>query len=325
MGWSESKLHDYILELRAGADEGGCVVGKPGSDAAVLAVGAKRPVLCVDQLVEGRHFSADASAEDVGRKAAGRALSDLAATAATPRALLLTLRADDGRHSGEAASEEWLRAVLRGVWASGHAHGAPLIGGDIAAGDGPTSLAVTALGEFEFSGVPPGREHARAGDVVLLTGPLGGSILGRHLRILARLEEGRWLYGRGVRAMMDVSDGLGLDLSRVAKRSGVGIQLELNQVPVHGDAERLARSSQTSALEHALSDGEDHELIAFASEADAQAILAEGCHLMPELCSIGRVIAQSRGHELWVRSGPEEPWSPFKGPGGYVHGTRSGG
>ncbi|MFT5288539.1 MAG: thiamine-monophosphate kinase [Planctomycetota bacterium] len=331
MNWSESRLHDYIIELRAGADEGGCVVGEPGSDAAVLATGLKRPVLCVDQLVEGRHFMAEASPEDVGRKAAGRALSDLAATAATPRALLLTLRADDGLTSGETASEEWLRAVLRGVWASGHAYGAPLVGGDIAAGDGPTSLAVTALGEFEFAGVPPGREHARAGDVVLLTGALGGSILGRHLCIHPRLEEGRWLYARGARAMMDVSDGLALDLTRVARRSGVDIQLELDQVPVHADAHRLAKSDQVSALDHALSDGEDHELIAFAGEADALALLTEGCPLMPELRRIGRVVERlsgperESGQELWVRSGSKASWSPFKGRGGYVHGTRLGG
>ena len=88
------------------------------------------------------------------------------------------------------------------------------------------AIAVTAVGDKRYAGAPVARDRARPGQVVVLTGPVGGSGLGRHLRPAPRVEAGRHLASVGARAMMDTSDGLALDLERMARASGVRIDLE---------------------------------------------------------------------------------------------------
>ena len=321
MAWSEASLHRWILELERKSEGAKVTCGQPGSDAAVLGAGLDRPVLCVDQVVEGRHFTRAAPPAAVGHKAAARALSDLAATASVPRALLLTVRADD--RPGVAEDEAWLRAVITAVWQTGRELGAPLVGGDISAGDGPTSFGVTALGDFQFAGQPPGREHARVGDVVLLTGPVGGSLLERHLAIAPPLVQGRWLYAHGARTLMDVSDGLALDLSRIAARSGVSIELVAERVPIHPDAHRMARESGRSPLEHALGDGEDHELIVITDPEGARVMLDDRSGTVPALCVIGHVTSQEEVG-LWIRATKDGASRRFgteaERGSGYLHG-----
>jgi len=313
-GWSEERLLRWFWEgpgrrAAKGLPTGGRVargraVGSPGHDAAVLRAEAARQVACVDHTVEGVHFEPATSPRHVAEKALGRALSDLAATAARPRAVLLALAAP------AATPERWMRAVLSALTQRAGELGAELVGGDLCARPGPRSLAVTALGSLPGSRRPPGRDRARAGDLVLATGAFGGAGLGRHLRIRPRLEEGRRLHAGGARAMMDVSDGLARDLARIAAASRVRIDLE--SVPIHGDARRLARRSGRTPLEHALGDGEDHELLATAPAARARALLGR----MPGLVELGRV---RRGSGLWIRaeSGALVAWD---GSGGYTHG-----
>ena len=149
--------------------------------------------------------------------------------------------------------------------------------------------------------------------MVLLTGPVGGSSLGRHLRLRPRIHEGLWLFERGATALMDVSDGLAWDLFRLARSSGVGIDLEY--VPQHRDARRLARSSGRSAREHALHDGEDHELIATLPRRGLEAVLRETPRRCRDLVVVGRVRA-GRGLTL-VQDGRRVPWD---GEGGWRHG-----
>ncbi len=277
MTWSEDSLHRWLCKQPKAA----CLSGSQGHDAAVLKTQMGRPVLCVDSCVESVHFESGASAKAVGRKAAGRALSDLAATGAKPRALLLALRAP------AEACEKRLRDFIRGVGEMGAAHGAPLVGGDTTCAPGPCSLSVSALGSYLRSGKPPGRDRARAGQLVAVTGPLGGSLLGRHLKIRPRIGEASWLLDLGASALMDVSDGLLLDLERLARASGVAI--ELNDVPIHRDAKRRARTTGQSPLQHALSDGEDYELIACLPYKTKDQMLAEAIQQCPGLKIIGRV------------------------------------
>ena len=205
-------------------------------------------------------------------------------------------------------------ALLAGLRREAERHGAALVGGDLAAAPGPFGVAVTALGEFLGPGRPPGRDRLRAGQAVILTGPVGGSLLGRHLRIEPRFRAGQALFAAGARALMDVSDGLALDLSRLARASGLGIQLEA--VPIHRDARRRASASGRTALDHALTDGEDHELIAGLPPSKAERLLRGGLPDCPGALRIGTVIARPG---LWLRFPGERPrrWS---GPGGYVHG-----
>ncbi len=305
MAWSEDRLHRWLASRPAPAG----LAGDTGHDAAVLVAAPGRDVVCVDQVIEGVHVEHGESPRRVGAKAACRALSDLAATAARPRALLVALRAP--RDTGEAR----LRALLAAVDGAGRRYGAPLVGGDLACAPGPLSLAVTALGTIGAGGRPPSRARARAGQVVVLTGPVGGSALGRHLRIRPRLEEGRWLAQCGATAMMDVSDGLAWDLYRLARRARVHIDLE--QVPLHRDARRAARQSGRAALDHALHDGEDHELLATLPRRALPRVLAEAQEHCPGLVVVGRVTA---GRGLWVATeeGQLRPWRP--GSGGWRHG-----
>ena len=308
MAWDEDRLHQWLARRAAPA----ILVGSPGHDACVLRRPRGREVVCTDQVILGVHCELDAPAQAVGRKAAQRALSDLAATAAVPRGLMLAVRAS------RAVDERVIRGWIQGVERAGRVCGAELVGGDIACAEGPASLCVTALGEYLGRGKPPGRDRARVGDWILLTGAVGGSLSGRHLRIEARLAAGRRLHHvHGARALMDVSDGLAWDLYRMMRSSGVGAHIE--DLPIHRDARLAARADGRDALSHALHDGEDHELIAVLPRANALRALADTAHELRGLARIGRVVA-GRGVVLdgALTGGADEEWSPADG--GWRHG-----
>jgi len=301
MPWSEDALHRWLARRAKPAQ----LRGSAGHDAAVLAAGGTRIVQCADQTIEGVHVDLDVAPRAFGRKAANRALSDLAATAATPRSLLLTIAAPRDKQ------DRWMRGLIEGVAQAAAAAGAELVGGDLASTSGPAVVSVFAHGELAGRRRPPGRDRARAGQRVVLTGPVGGSRAGRHLRFEPRLVEGRSLFAAGATALMDVSDGLAWDLWRLARASGVAI--ELDEVPIHRDARRAARDSGRSPLEHALHDGEDHELIACIGAGE----------LPPGTTVLGRVRA---GAGLWLGeqlagelgSGGAREWLPSEG--GFRHG-----
>lgn len=301
MAWSEDALHRWLARRAKPVQ----LRGSAGHDAAVLAASGVRIVQCADQAIEGIHVDSDVRPRAFGRKAANRALSDLAATAATPRTLLLTVAAPPEKE------ERWLRALIEGVAGAAEAAGAELVGGDLACAPGPTVVSVFAHGELPGRRRPPGRDRARPGQRVVLTGPVGGSRVGRHLTFQPRLDEGRALFAAGATALMDVSDGLAWDLWRLARASGVAIHL--GEVPIHRDARRAARASGRSPLDHALHDGEDHELIACLGAG----ALPEGTRL------VGRV---REGAGLWLGDGlarelggaGAREWLPSEG--GFRHG-----
>ena len=297
-GWSEDSLHRWLTSQAWPAR----LVGSRGHDAAVLKTLAGLPVICTDQCIEGVHYVAGTDGWAAGRKAGLRTLSDLAATAAAPVALTLALRAP------ATCEEAWLRAAIEGVQDAASRFGAELVAGDLAAAPGPAALAVTALGCVAAGTTPVGRDRAQLGQVVVLTGPVGGSLVrARHMEPVPRVDEGRALAASGATAMMDVSDGLALDLFRLARASGVRIALDLSRIPIHDDANVAAAASGRTALEHALHDGEDHELIATIDAGVAESL---GCTV------IGRVV-DGRGLLLAGAAGDEE-WSPTRG--GWTHG-----
>ncbi|QDU67569.1 thiamine-phosphate kinase [Engelhardtia mirabilis] len=299
--WSEARIHRWL----ASRERPSLLDGSQGHDAAVLRRMQGRPVLCTDQVIEGVHAAVGTAPRLLGRKAVARTLSDLAACGASARAVLLALRLP--RDWTDAA----VRALIRGAWTEAERFGAELVGGDLALGVGPASAAVTALGELPGRGRPPGRDRARPGQVVLCTGPTGGSLLGRHLRIEPRLAAGRALREAGASAMIDVSDGLWLDASRLARASGV--RLELSDPAIHRDAVRLARRTGRTPLAHALIDGEDHELLATLPRAAAMRVLAAG---LPGARILGRVV---RGEGVVVRD-REGDRVPAPAQLGYLHG-----
>jgi len=281
-------------------------------DAACLRPTRGRPTLCTDQTLEGVHFEPGVPARQAGAKAVARVLSDLAATAARPYALTLAVAAPGG------TSEPYLRGLIEGAAEMGARHGAALVAGDLARGEGPLTLSVTGLGHVTGRGRSVGRDRAAAGHVLLLSGAVGGSRLGRHLRIVPRVELGCELHAAGARAMMDISDGLALDLSRLAEASGVRLELDAERLPVHPDARRLSRTSGRTALEHALRDGEDHELVATLPAHAWKRCAARLRRRHPGLVRIGAVL---RGGGLgWASGGNAVEPLPELDTGGWIHG-----
>lgn len=227
-----------------------------GDDAAVVRNPASRSVLCCDPVVEGVHFLPTTPLARVGRKAVNRNLSDLAAMGAHPDWLLvsLVLPPDLPRRR--------LRALLTGIRAAARDAGCAVVGGDVAVAAGPLVVTVTAVGH-------PGRavlrrDRARPGDLLHVTGSLGGSGGGRHLTFRPALREGAWLAAHAppVRAAIDVSDGLLLDLHTLLRASGgLGAELVEGAIPISAAARRAHRGDAEGALRAALCEGEDHVLL----------------------------------------------------------------
>ncbi len=233
----------------------------PGSDCAALPASSERGyrIATVDGVLLGRHFDLSAPAEAAGRKLVHRNLSDLAAAGARPSDSLMTIVA------GGDLSCQWVESFARGVGAAASAAGLEVVGGDVARGpDGHFAAHLAATG---FAHRVLSRQGARPGDILFVTGELGGSRLGRHLTFSARLAEGEWLCGQpSVTACTDISDGLATDLPGLL--GDLGATLDLDALPISADARRLAAADGVPAEEHAWADGEDHELL-FAVSPDA--------------------------------------------------------
>ncbi|MGL4512598.1 MAG: thiamine-phosphate kinase [Lacipirellulaceae bacterium] len=283
-----------------------------GDDAALLAPTSGPLVVTSDLLIDGVHFvSAEHSPERIGRKALAVNLSDLAAMGARACGAVLSLALPRGGACG-VSSDELARRLVEGMLPLAERFGCPLVGGDTNVGPGPLVVSVTALGEAPSSGAAL-RSTAQPGDDVLVTGALGGSLLGKHLDFTPRLDEGRVLVERfGVRAMMDVTDGLSIDAHRIARGSGVGIALDLDRVPINSDARVRAGETGKAPLDHALADGEDFELLFTLDPASGERLLAEA----PFECGVTRVGVVVAEPGLWRRTA--EGLAPLE-PRGYEH------
>jgi thiamine-monophosphate kinase len=226
-----------------------------GDDCAVVRSGPRSPfdlLLKSDPVIEGVHFTPQASPRAVGHKAIGRVLSDVAAMGGEPLWALIDLVAPAG------VEVDRIEEIYRGAAHLAKRCGLAIVGGDTSRG--PTlELHVFAVGRVA-RGKAVLRSGARVGDAVYVTGTLGGSGAGRHLSFTPRLAEGQWLAKGGwATSMMDVSDGVATDLPRLLAASGVGARLEAKRVPVSPAARRLR--DRRTPLEHALGDGEDFELL----------------------------------------------------------------
>jgi len=268
---------DLIVQLRAitaNAAPTALLVGI-GDDAAVWQPSrAHRSVITTDALVEGVHFTREAmTASAVGHRALASNLSDIAAMGAKP--VLATIAFG----VGPGADEAWVLDCYRGIAALAERTQCAIAGGDLVRAPAIT-IAITIVGEVRPSNLKL-RSGMKPGDAIAVTGPLGASRAGfavaierpdlagdpaaaEALRVFRtpepRLAEGRWLAAsRNVRALMDTSDGLSTDLTRLARASQTGAVIE--SVPVAECARALAARAGADSEAWALDGGEDFELL----------------------------------------------------------------
>lgn len=262
----ERDLLDHICRRSAGMP--GSVIVGPGDDCAVVEIAGAHVLVATDQLVGGRHFDPDATPPDlVARKAIARNVSDVAAMGGTPSYALCAAQLPGGYPHADELFDHAHR------WAN--RFGCPLVGGDIATTTGPLALAVTILGTPHPTRGPVLRSDARPGDHVFVTGPLGNSYAsGWHLAFEPRVEVAQRV-APDASAMIDLSDGLGVDAGRVAKASGVRLELSAHALPLRDGA---------ASWRSAIGDGEDYELlVCSASERIAgltrigRVVEGEGC------------------------------------------------
>jgi thiamine-monophosphate kinase len=263
------------LGLLAELERRGLIVGVE-HDAALLGTDL---VVTQDALVEGVHFRLDwIGWRELGFRAAAVNLSDLAASGAAPEALLVTLALP--RATETAAVVELYEGIAEA--------GVPVVGGDTTAAEA-VLISVTALGRSERV---PGRAGALPGDVLVVTGPLGGAgaafRAGSYVRPPLRLAEGQAL-AQHAHALLDVSDGLAVDAGHIARRSGVRVEIELDAVP-------LAPGATVADLGF----GEDFELLAAVSDAGGLPVIGR--------VRLGEGVGLSRAGEPYELSG----WEHFR-------------
>jgi thiamine-monophosphate kinase len=305
-----------------------------GDDAAVTEPAEGASAVTVDAVVEGVHFTRpEFSPEAIGRKALATALSDLAAMGAEPGEAYVVLGAPAGEDT------EALLGVADGLAEVALRDGVSVAGGDFVRAP-QLLLSVTCIG-YEQPGVPlVSRSGARPGDVVAVTGQLGGGAAALKLlggfeptglatvavqRLLAhqldpkpRLAEGRALAAAGATAMIDISDGLGADAGHLATASGVGLSIELQRLPLaEGIAAVLGGSRAAERV--AASGGEDYELLVTIPperlDAASEAVAAAGSRLS----EIGQV-TDGDGVVVMDAQGRAVPASGFD----HMRGSRAG-
>jgi thiamine-monophosphate kinase len=291
-----------------------------GDDAAVLAMaGRDEVVVTTDLLTEGvDYYLAKDDPRRIGRKALAANLSDLAAMAARPLAAFVSLALPQNKTAAGTPLELAI-SLYEGLLPLAAEYELAIAGGDTNTYDGPLVISVTVLGEVTNRG-PLTRGGGRVGDWLLVTGALGGSILGHAFDFTPRVREAMLLHERyELHAGMDISDGLALDASRLAAESGCGALITLSSVPISQAAHELAANENgpsahnARALRHALGDGEDFELLLAAPPNAARQILSD----QPLDCPITRVGELIAEHGLWQQAADGSP-QPLE-PTGWLH------
>lgn len=296
----------YIDWLRQRTPADPRVLIGPGDDAAAVRFTPGAPCLITtDMLMDGTCFRlAEAGPRPVGRKAMAVNLSDMAAMAGRPVAAVVSVALP--QQGGRALAEE----LYQGLRDLADAYQTAIVGGDTNSWNGPLVIAVTLFGEATARG-PVCRSGARPGDWLLVTGPLGGSILGKHLTFRPRVAEALRLHELvDLHAMVDISDGLAADVDHICTESRCGAVLRAEAIPLTPEAHQMKDAQ--SPLEHALADGEDFELVLAVAPADGKELLGRQPVEGIRLTHIGECIDQG----LWLEEGGTR--RPLE-PRGYVH------
>jgi thiamine-monophosphate kinase len=271
------------------------VIAAAGDDCAVVESPRRKNLLVLktDCVVEKIHFAPATDPIRVGWKAMMRPLSDFAATSAVPQFALVTLILPAARPTS------WVKKLYRGLRRAAARFDVSIVGGETSATRGPTVLSVTVTGFVEKERWIS-RAGGKNGDDLFVTGRLGESLRGKHLRFMPRIDESRWLTNNfRVHAMLDLSDGLGTDLPRLAKASKLGFKIDMKKLPL----------SPGVKIKNAISDGEDYELLFAISPRDRARLERAWTKKFPKLplTRIGRLARPLNNSTSQLL------------PGGYVH------
>jgi len=223
------------------------VLAGPGDDCAVVESPREGELLLLktDCVVESIHLEQNDEPAAVGWKAMMRPVSDFAAMSGVPQFALITLVASPTK------TLAWTTKLYGGLKKAAHKFNVQIVGGETSATRGPAVISVSVAGFVEKNRWVS-RSGRHANDDLFVTGRLGGSIRGKHLRFVPRLAEARWLTDNfSIHAMIDLSDGLGADLPRLARASRLGFEIDENALP----------RNRGCTIAQAINDGEDFELL----------------------------------------------------------------
>jgi thiamine-monophosphate kinase len=295
------------LRSRFGSSAAGVPIGI-GDDMAVIDIEDNLVAMTADMLMDGVHFDSSRHGYDViGRKAIACSLSDCAGMACQPRGATVSVALP------ETMTMEDVKKLYEGMAGIADEFGCSIVGGDTNSWHGPLVIDVAVVAEPMAVRGPVRRGDARAEDLIYISGPLGGSIAGKHLTFTPRMElAGQLVHQPGLHAMMDISDGLSTDLHRVCMASGCRAELDAVQLQaVISDAARqCAEADERSPLEHALHDGEDFELLVVGTEALKDERFG--------LWAVGRMVPSRLGEPTLSIVQPDGRREPLE-PRGYEH------